>query len=508
MKITTARTLARIFWYTVSGLAILLTLTCGGSIYWWAATSQYFIEGPGLTISEEIEGARAFDRSPPQWSYDGRLVAFSHNNAVYTMMADGSGLRRLAGEEDPKWIWDSDYGREAAQSPSISPDGSRIAYVAFKHDRWWLPEIEDYQWDIVTSKIDGSDRRRLTKSGGNFSPSWSPVGSRIAFIGRGLEIMDSDGSNRRTVVSGIRIAADRSPPVWSPDGRRLAFIAREPDSPDGAWRDPVTRQNYPVEEVLYTVGADGMGLTRIGEAKGTSSWSPDGSRIAFARIDGNTHVAIVTTDPDGSNEQTVFESSEVRNSGVIDVSWSPDGTRIAIKDLLIRGGTSGQGRVTISVVDADGSGPPRLIALNSGRGGLSWSPDGSRIALHYPDADSPGAAVKTIAAVELPEQDEFWYRWDEGEGGRDATPRPTPTLAQPKQLAPAPQQPVTSTSSLKPGPSSQGTSACVVDSDASCTPRDVSGFGLFSAGGGAADPEPVAAFHPPRSTGRVVSGTC
>ena len=150
--------------------------------------------------------------------------------------------------------------------------------------------------------------------------------------------MDSDGSNRRTVASVIRVAEDRSTPVWSPDGRKLAFIAQEPDSPDGAWRDPVTTQKDPVNEVLYTVEADGTGLVKLGEAAGTPSWSPDGRRIAFARIDGNTHVAIVATDPDGANEKTLFESSEVRYSGVIDVSWSPDGTRIAIKDLLIRGG--------------------------------------------------------------------------------------------------------------------------------------------------------------------------
>ena len=238
-----------------------------------------------------------------------------------------------------------------------------MAYAAYKHDRWWLPEIEDYQWDIVTSALDGSDRRRLTKSGGSsLRPSWSPYGSRIAFMsGSGvLYIMDSDGSDVRVVAPGFHTI--RSAFVWSPDGRRLAFAARG--------------NLLFVKDELYTVRADGTGLTKLGNTAGTPSWSPDGRRIAFARIDGNTHVAIVATDPDGANEKTVFESSEVRHSGVIDVSWSPDGTRIAIKDPLIRGGTSSQGRVTISVVDADGSGPPRLIALTSGGGsrGLRTAP--------------------------------------------------------------------------------------------------------------------------------------
>ena len=311
--------------------------------------------------------------------------------------------------------------------------------------------------------------------------------------------MDSDGSDVRTVVSDIRIAADRSPPVWSSDGRRLAFIAREPDSPDGAWIDPVTTQKYPVEEVLYTVGADGTGLTKIGEAKGTPSWSPDGGRIAFARSDGDTHVAIVTTDPDGSNEQTVFESSEVRSTGitepVFNVSWSPDGTRIAITGLRIPHSKApapwGETQA-VSIVRSDGAGSPRLISATwLTPAGVSWSPDGSLIAVHYPDAGSAGAALQTMAPVALPEQDESWYRWEDGEMGGDATPKPTPALAQSPPSRPSPTQPATSTSSLFLEPSPQSTPACAVD--ASCEPRDVSGFGLFSAGGGAAGPEPVAA---------------
>ena len=490
MKITTARILARIFLYTVGGSMVLALVTCGGFTYWWAATSQGFIEGPGLVRVEDIEsGMRSEDNQVPRWSRDGRLIGFSHGQMVYVVEPDGSGLRRVAGNRAKEF-------EDAAQSPSISPDGTRMAYAAYKHDRWWLPEIEDYQWDIVTSRLDGSGRRRLTKSGNNFSPAWSPDGSRIAFIGRGLQVMDSDGSNRRNVVSGIRIAEDRSPLVWSPDGRRLAFIAREPDSPDGAWYDPVTTKDYPVNEVLYTVGADGTGLTRTGEAKGTPSWSPDGGRIAFARSDGDTHVAIVTTDPDGANEQTIFESSEVRTATVVYVSWSPDGTRIAIIGLASGNWNS------LSIVDADVSGPPRLIGALNAPGGFSWSPDGSLVAVYYPRANSPDDAVKTMAAVAPPEQDESWYR-REARADQDAAREPASTLAQLQPLSPAPQQPATSTSSLRPGPSPKGTPACVVDSDASCDPRDVSGFGLFSAGGGAAGPEPVAALHPPWSTGRV-----
>ena len=257
-----------------------------------------------------------------------------------------------------------------------------------------------------------------------------------------------------------------------------------------------------MKDELYTVGADGTGLTKLGNTAGTPSWSPDGGRIAFARSDGDTHVAIVTTDPDGSNEKKVFESSEVHTAGVfepvVSVSWSPDGTRIAIAGLRTPHSKAwlAEGK-SVSIVRADGSGPPRLISATwLVPMGVSWSPDGSLLAVHYPGAGSAGAALQTMAPVELPEQDEYWYRWEEGEGGRYATPKPSPTLAQAPPSTPTPAP--TTTSSLIREPGFQTTPACAGDSDASCTSRDVSGFGLFSAGG-AAGPEPVATSSlPPR----------
>ena len=344
----------------------------------------------------------------PQWSPDGEVITFTHDQSVYAVESDGSQLRRLLGSR-PDDLYD------AAQSPRFSPDGSRVAYVAFKHGSWVPWVKEDHRWDIVTAALDGSGRRRLTKSDNLLvryvSPAWSPDGTRIAFVSDrtghkdsetgkeargpfGLYTMAADGSDIRRVAPGNRITAD-SPPVWSPDGRMLAFMAREPDSPDGAWNHPVMGQSYPVKNVLYTVGAEGLGLTRLGETfGGLPGWSPDGSRIAFGGIDGDAQ-AVVTMDPDGSNVTKVLEHRDLFTSSFGDVSWSPDGTRILISGLLVLNAGA-----SISVVNADGSDPRHLLTMPYGATlelGVSWSPDGSRIAVHSRDPRFTDGALITMA---------------------------------------------------------------------------------------------------------------
>ena len=127
-----------------------------------------------------FDGLGIMLQTPPAWSPDGSLIAFSHEGGVYTIKSDGSGLHLLAGGGARADV--DHYDR--ASSPSISPDGTRIAYAAFKHDGWLPWDWDtDYDWDNVTSAVDGSDRRRLTKGGHmNLSPVWSPDGTRIAFV--------------------------------------------------------------------------------------------------------------------------------------------------------------------------------------------------------------------------------------------------------------------------------------------------------------------------------------
>jgi hypothetical protein len=142
-----------------------------------------------------------------------------------------------------------------------------------------------------------------------------------------------------------------------PGGGRLLFSAVSDDA-----------------EHLYTVGADGRGLRRLGRDTAFEmqpSWSPDGRRIAFARAEPEPNApppSVTVAGADGSGRR------ELGMGGMPD--WSPDGRRIAF---VSEAGGDGAGKV--SVVDVDGSGARQFDRTPTSDGEPRWSPDGRSIAV-------------------------------------------------------------------------------------------------------------------------------
>ncbi|MGI8983969.1 MAG: hypothetical protein ACR2HM_05485 [Acidimicrobiales bacterium] len=111
----------------------------------------------------------------PAWSPDGRGIAFTRNDDIWVMNADGSGQRPLVALP----------GIEA--SPAWSPDGRQIA---FRHNS-----------DISVVDVDGGRARALISPGGTVAVD--PQGQ---------------GANKLAVTRG-----DPDRPRWSPDGTKLVF---------------------------------------------------------------------------------------------------------------------------------------------------------------------------------------------------------------------------------------------------------------------------------------------
>jgi dipeptidyl aminopeptidase/acylaminoacyl peptidase len=73
---------------------------------------------------------------------------------------------------------------------------------------------------------------------------------------------------------------------------------------------------------IYVINADGTGLRRLTDGM-EPAWSPDGTKVAFGRWEGESP-GIYVIDEDGSNETLVFGWVAAKGP-----AWSPDGSRIA-----------------------------------------------------------------------------------------------------------------------------------------------------------------------------------
>ncbi|MCA1637998.1 MAG: FG-GAP-like repeat-containing protein [Acidobacteria bacterium] len=120
---------------------------------------------------------------------------------------------------------------------------------------------------------------------------------------------------------------------------------------------------------IYLMNADGSGqvrLTNNSVRDDFPTWSPDGRTIAFLRQSGGIS-SINLMNADGTNVRQITMLS--LTSYVFGMSWSPDGAKIAFQDLT-----------DIFIINVDGS---NRVNLTNGQGNNSeptWSPDGSRLA--------------------------------------------------------------------------------------------------------------------------------
>lgn len=221
-------------------------------------------DGSGLT---QLTFGRYFD-SAPVYSPDGSLVALTSNRGgrigLYVMSADGTNLRPIVG--GPRFTFDG--------LCSWSPDGRSIVFSSNRsgHFALWI------------AKLDGTGLRQLTDNMGvDMTPAWSPDGTVIAFASfrsgaSGVFSIAPDGTGLKRLTTGFDMS-----PSWSFDGR-LAFT-----------------RTTSTGTAIYTSAADGSGATVV-VAYGiafSASWAPDGDRITFSAIVGET-VEVYVVNSSGS----------------------------------------------------------------------------------------------------------------------------------------------------------------------------------------------------------------
>jgi Tol biopolymer transport system component len=244
--------------------------------------------------------------------------------------------------------------------PTLSASGGGV--IAFA-------SLQNSNVHVYLINADGSQQTRLTNNvSGGVEPSWSPDGTKIVFQYNGLWIADIATGEISSIPITITLENRYIvQPSWSPNGERIAFI----------------NENGTVGDI-YLIRPDGTGLGRLTYSNdisrdGNLVWSPDGEEIVFsADRQGNIEIYILNVaealngSAGGNQRQLTGNGNESGMRNLVS-SWSPDGSRIAFT-------SNRDGNSEIYLMNPDGSNMVRLTDNPASDKEPAWSPDGSMIA--------------------------------------------------------------------------------------------------------------------------------
>jgi Tol biopolymer transport system component len=277
--------------------------------------------------------------------------------AIFTVNPNGTNVRRVtrggSGVNDTEPDWSADGTKIAfVRQTRCPPDGPRNGLNG--------------TCDLVyTVARDGSDLRSPVPCGfdakasfpgncvGVSHPAWSPDGSKLAYqwnlvdrrysgsfnMQAGIWISDADGGSPRQVTQRTPGRSWDFGAQWSPDGTRLAFFRLDLKTD---------------REAIFTVRVDGSQERRVTPKSisgANPNWSPDGRWILFNGEKRGAPVNVFRIRPDGTGLKNLTKE-EAGGFEYLSASFAPDGRMIATGRTP---GTGREGAADVVVMRADGS---------------------------------------------------------------------------------------------------------------------------------------------------------
>lgn len=311
--------------------------------------------------------------------------------------------------------------------PTPEPVRNQIAFVGNDFNLWLVSP-------------NGENLRRLTTDGRGYRfPTWSPDGSRLAFIGR------NDQNSSALYVSPTAYSQPTiifnepdSPPFylyWSPDSQAVSFLTQEADglkmrladvAQPGAVR--VLGEGAPFywawsphsDRLVMHVGgsralsdeahvslldnrrdADRLELELAPGRFQAPAWSADGRNLYYIAEDEQGGESIFKADA-----VTLAHQPIASLAGFAHMVLSPDNRHVAY---LQFGPGSRPPFGQAYLVGADGQEPTELTP--SPVASIYWSPDGSKLALLTLTRPNDGPTAAKIDGLAAPLPQEFLMRW-------------------------------------------------------------------------------------------------